>query len=682
MLGTSRTVDRVLLGAALVLTAVAAVGHFSLRLDLENAAMKDPTSAAAAAGAARESLFGETQTLLALLEPRGGTRGSAAASDRGDAERDLAPAAGLEPPAVGAWVERARALPGVQEAEMLPVSDAAATLVALTVERGADRAGAVESALRRTTPDGLALSLSGASVGERAIARALEAEQARIVPMILAAFALLLLAVYRSFAPVVAALLPGLGAVLWTGGIEHALGLALDPVSSLLAPVVLTVGVAGALHLVERHRALVAEGVAPDAAPGLAIRALARPMVYTTLTTVAGFLALVPSAIPAVGRFGWLAALGVVLTLAWTVAIVPSWMRLFPPPAAAPERRARRGRLPARHVAFLRGAVPWLAASAAAAGVLLGWRALSIRVDTDPSRILPAGHPFRVETGRIAAHLGATDTFELLLPPQETPTSPLAARELARTVAAEPLVVSLAGPPRRSPDGWMLATILLRSGGTSQRARLFERVEEDAARAGFAGARACGNAVAVAQDSEALVHGQRRGVLAILGLLWLAMAAALGSWRLGLLGLVPNALPCIALQGGLALAGRPLSVATAMIATVLLGLIVDDTIHFLHAYRGARARGLAAAAAIEDALSHCGRAIVITSVVLTLGFAAGLAGRLTTTVEFAALCALTIVLALLCDLVLLPALLLLPDLARARPVARDDIEPCAESSTS
>lgn len=680
MLGNSRTADRVLLGAALVLTGVAAVGHVSLRLDLENAAMKDPTSAAAAAGAARERVFGKAQTLLALLEPQDGARLPAAAPAATGGEDGSPSRAGPEAPAVGAWVERARALAGVQAAAVLPVSDPSGTLVALTVEHGADRAGALEEALRSATPDGLALSLSGPSVGERAIARALEAEQARIVPMILAAFALLLLAVYRSFAPVVAALLPGLGAVLWTGGIEHALGLSLDPVSSLLAPVVLTVGVAGAVHLIERHRALVAEGVAPAEAPGAAARALARPMVYTTLTTVAGFLALVPSAIPAVGRFGWLATLGVALTLVWTVAIVPSWLRVFPPrPSGA---RARHAHLPARHVAFLRGAAPWLAAGAAIAGVFLGWRALSIRVDTDPSRILPAGHPFRVESERIAARLGATDTFELLLPPQETPPAPLVARELVRTVSAEPLVVSLAGPPERSADGWLLATILLRPGGTSERARLFERVEQEAAQAGFAGARACGNAVAVAQDSEALVHGQRRGVLAILGLLWLAMTAALGSWRLGLLGLIPNALPCIALQGGLALADRPLSVATAMIATVLLGLIVDDTIHFLHAYRGARGRGLAPAAAIESALAHCGRAIVITSVVLTLGFAAGLAGRLTTTVEFAALCALTIVLALLCDLVLLPALLLLPGLARARSVVRGELEPCTERSTS
>jgi len=134
-------------------------------------------------------------------------------------------------------------------------------------------------------------------------------------------------------------------------------------------------------------------------------------------------------------------------------------------------------------------------------------------------------------------------------------------------------------------------------------------------------------------------------------------------------------LPCVVLQGALALADRPLSVATAMIATVLLGLIVDDTIHFLHGYRAERRAGHARASALERSLEHSGRAIVVTSAVLTVGFAAGLAGRLATTIEFAALCSLTIVLALACDLVLLPAMLLLPELRFGR---RTQDETCAE----
>jgi predicted RND superfamily exporter protein len=184
--------------------------------------------------------------------------------------------------------------------------------------------------------------------------------------------------------------------------------------------------------------------------------------------------------------------------------------------------------------------------------------------------------------------------------------------------------------------------------------------------------------VQVAQDSEALEQEQRRGVLATVVLLWTALSLALRSWRLGLLGLIPNVLPCLVLQGSLALADRPLSVATAMIATVLLGLIVDDTIHFLHGYRAERRAGCSVSSALERALEHSGRAIVVTSAVLAAGFAAGLVGRLTTTIEFAALCSLTILLALACDLVLLPALLLLPERRLGR---RPQNEPREVSAT-
>jgi predicted RND superfamily exporter protein len=90
---------------------------------------------------------------------------------------------------------------------------------------------------------------------------------------------------------------------------------------------------------------------------------------------------------------------------------------------------------------------------------------------------------------------------------------------------------------------------------------------------------------------------------------------------------------------------------------VLLGLIVDDTIHLLHRYRELRRAGLEGLSAIERVFQHSGRAIVITSVVLGLGFSVGLAGELATTVEFCGLAAVTILVAFLCDLLLLPAIL-------------------------
>ena len=104
--------------------------------------------------------------------------------------------------------------------------------------------------------------------------------------------------------------------------------------------------------------------------------------------------------------------------------------------------------------------------------------------------------------------------------------------------------------------------------------------------------------------------------------------------------------------------GIGLSTATTMIASVALGLIVDDTIHLLYRYRQARRNGYDPPQAITAAIRHTGRALVITTMILTLGFWAGLIGSFKPTVSFSFLTGLTMILALLADLLILPSCLL------------------------
>lgn len=155
-----------------------------------------------------------------------------------------------------------------------------------------------------------------------------------------------------------------------------------------------------------------------------------------------------------------------------------------------------------------------------------------------------------------------------------------------------------------------------------------------------------------------------------LALLLAAVAVGFRSLSTGLVALVPNVVPCVVVYGALELCGRPLTVANSMIGSVMLGLIVDDTIHFLHAYRHARADGLDRATAAGAALDTVGHALVATSLVLSAGFAGGLLGELDSTRELSLLSAATIGSSLLANLYLLPALLVLPDsLRRLHPAA-------------
>ena len=139
----------------------------------------------------------------------------------------------------------------------------------------------------------------------------------------------------------------------------------------------------------------------------------------------------------------------------------------------------------------------------------------------------------------------------------------------------------------------------------------------------------------------------------------LMMCCLLGSLRLGLLSMIPNLIPVlmgIALMG---FAGIRLDPGTVMIGSVALGLVVDDTCHFLSHYRRERRRGSRAEQAVRWSISHTGRPIILTSIILTLGFLALAAGSFAPSIYFGVVTAAIIGLALLADLLLMPAILLL-----------------------
>ena len=94
-----------------------------------------------------------------------------------------------------------------------------------------------------------------------------------------------------------------------------------------------------------------------------------------------------------------------------------------------------------------------------------------------------------------------------------------------------------------------------------------------------------------------------------------------------------------------------------MIGAIALGLVVDDTVHFLVALHRETTRGANLDAAITTALHTSGRPIVLTSVILIAGFAVLTLGSFNPSIQFGAVSALVIAFALLADLLLLPAAL-------------------------
>lgn len=138
----------------------------------------------------------------------------------------------------------------------------------------------------------------------------------------------------------------------------------------------------------------------------------------------------------------------------------------------------------------------------------------------------------------------------------------------------------------------------------------------------------------------------------------LTMMFILGSVRIGLLSMIPNLVPIIMGLLVMYMANIPLDMFTLLIGSIAIGLAVDDTIHFLHNFRRYYRESGDSAKAIEQTFFTTGKAMVITSVVLSLGFYAYLMANMISVQNFGLLTGSVIVLALLSDLLLAPALVM------------------------
>jgi len=158
--------------------------------------------------------------------------------------------------------------------------------------------------------------------------------------------------------------------------------------------------------------------------------------------------------------------------------------------------------------------------------------------------------------------------------------------------------------------------------------------------------------------SRALVHNQLSSLLTAVVLIFGSIALTLRSWKMGVMAAVPNLLPTVMIFGLMGWWGIELSVATAMIAGIALGLFVDDTIYVLAGYAQAKQAGRTTGAALEVALRRHGRAIIFTALILALGFWSGLVGSFKPTRYFSLLMGVTLLCDLLADLLVTPAMVL------------------------
>jgi predicted RND superfamily exporter protein len=325
----------------------------------------------------------------------------------------------------------------------------------------------------------------------------------------------------------------------------------------------------------------------------------------------------------------------------------------------------------------------------------------SVRASTDLLNVFPPANRFRRDTEAIQQRLGGIYPLEVLvrLPgagllrepaswealerfqravgglPNVSRTIALMDVEryvrtaLGRTRSSAWLTQFLDEGPRRMPQelarladpGFrtLRLTALLDSSDTAHVVELADaipRLAEDSLPAGW-GADVTGQTLLLARMSQRLVQDEVISVGVAFGIILAAASLGLRSLRDALMCVGVNLLPVAGLFACMAALHIPLNTATAMIASIALGLVFDNSIYFLWRYRAERGAGLSPPRALAAGLTRATQPMIASSLILAGGFAVALLGRMTPTVQFGALSCFVIGVALLSDLLVLPAVM-------------------------
>ncbi len=158
---------------------------------------------------------------------------------------------------------------------------------------------------------------------------------------------------------------------------------------------------------------------------------------------------------------------------------------------------------------------------------------------------------------------------------------------------------------------------------------------------------------------KAASRSMAQGYVTAAVLITLMMVLMVGGLRMGLISMIPNLAPVILVMGLMYWLSLPLDTYTMMIGTIALGLAVDDTVHFMNGFRRYFSEGNDAKEAIRKTLDTSGRAMLITTVVLAIGFFVFTFASMLNVKRFGYLTGLTLVLALVADFLSVPALMML-----------------------
>ena len=500
---------------------------------------------------------------------------------------------------------------------------------------------------------------------------------------------LVLLAIgLRNWRAVILALVAPLLSAFAGMGIMGLSGRPFTVVGSALPTLILVVALSDAIHALLHYEHVRRLHAPADAAArrrqaASAVGWVAVPCLFTALTTAAGFASLATSKIALVRDFGVFAAAG--MLLAWVVTLVFLTAALAVWDVRPPTRGAAGGALQrvldayaVRLPSFRRPVI----AGTILVAIVMAVGALRLEADTDTIGLLPAGHDVRRDSEWMEQRLGAYTPLEMRV------TSPAGimdttflrqlrdwrARaeelpEVQRTFSALDVrgLSGVAGDAVPADEsGYVSAderTLRVSAYVPMTTANGFARTAAALEREGVAAfgrpdaVEASGYLPLYVRITEYIVRSTVLGLATASVIVFALMFPLVRSARGMGAAMVVNLLPVMLVFGVMGWSGIPLDIATATVGAIVLGIVVDDTIHFLHRYRVDQRAGMSSAAAATETIRRAGRGMLLTSAVLGSGFAVMIAAGTKSISYFGLLAMLAVVSAVATDLLLLPVLL-------------------------
>lgn len=590
-----------------------------------------------------------------------------------------------EPPSSDADIERLVATVAsdpVLAGNVLFAEDAAepgaAIFVALREKGAANEVAAAASDLVAAEPAlaGLEHAVAGQPLAEDAFGRQMFIQMGIFAPLAgMLVFALLWL-FFRRLPLVLAAMALAMATVIITMGTLVGSGNTLHIMSSMIPIFLMPIAILDSVHILseffDRHRP---DGEAGDqrAETISAVMAdLRRPIGFTSLTTAVGFGALVLVPIPPVRVFGVFVAFGVGLAWLLTFTLLPAmlvWVderRLVAASAAGEPRRRGVAAATAKAV-VTRGR--WAVIGLTVASAVVAIPALaSLTVNDNPVRWFRADHEVRQSTDRLGAALPGTFTASLIVT-EATPGAldqPETARGLAGLASAlsdHPEVggvqVDLSGRYRllRSDDTAHLR-LQLRTGDNTAMQAVVDQAEAHLVANPIDGVLLdwAGEAYLNLTWQQKMVSGMLVGFGTTLVAIFVLLFALFRSLRWALLAMVPVALTVLVGYGAMALLGRDIDMPVAVLSTMVLGIGVDFSIHFVERFRALIARLGTVTAALDEFYAEPARALTRNAVVIAVGFSPLLLSSLVPYVVVGVLLASIVTLSWLASVVVLPAM--------------------------